>query len=250
MILYKLIWRPEKKESAQKEKNQNPKLAFDWEVSEELNNNLSKEEINKKYSSPAIEAITPSIEFFQSHDYPELADYELETTFNQNRITALVRDPYWIYLYWEINKPFNLNGKPVLKVLDIKNKNYPHSSANNSFITEIDLEAKNWCLKLPAANRRYVVELGLLEESGEFNLIARSNYFTTPRDRPSDKYDPEWMTIDGIFKRSYKHPNPDGTFNTGSSPFGKGAPVGVGEEYISSPMYGEEDYSFNNIEDW
>lgn len=233
----------------QKEQNSN------WEVSEELSTNLNQEQQERIQMRPAIEAIKPNIEFFTTHDYPELADYDLETSFNQNRITALVRDPYWVYLYWEVTELFEMNGQPVLKVLDITGLNYPHASPQDSFTVDIDLRAENWYLKVPGANRKYTVELGLQKENGEFNLLARSNYFTTPRDKPSDKYDPEWMTIDELFRCSYPSSNSDGTLKTGSSPLGAEEFPGVGinvsspvgpEEYVSSPGY----ISSPQNEDW
>ncbi|KXS44409.1 MAG: hypothetical protein AWU54_765 [Candidatus Frackibacter sp. T328-2] len=261
IILYHFFWEPEGKSSTQeaketlneeeifqempqqtktksnlkfntKRKNKefkegNNKLAVDWEVAEDLSTNLNR-------NTPTIESITPNMEFFSTHDYPELADYDLNTNFNQNRVTALVRDSYWVYLYWEINQLFEIDGQPILKVLDITNKNYPHCDANSFFTVDINLEATNWYLKVPSANCQYTVELGIQKPSGEFNLIARSNYFRTPRNQPSDKYDPEWMTIDGIFQRSYQA---DGTFNAGSSPLGGEQGLGVGE-YISSPLGG------------
>ncbi|MBM7624195.1 DUF4912 domain-containing protein [Sporohalobacter salinus] len=211
-----------------------------------MSTNLGQDQPEKMQTRPAIEAIKPNIEFFETYDYPELANYNLETSFHQNRITALVRDPYWIYLYWEINELFETSGQPVLKVLDITNLNYPHASPHDYFTVDIDLAAENWYLKMPAANRKYTVELGLQRETGDFNLLARSNYFTTPRDKPSDKYDPEWMTIDALFRRSYPHSNSDGTLNTGSSPLGAKEFPGIGinvssplgpEEYVSSPGY-------------
>lgn len=207
---------------------------------------INEEKFDKNPEKPAIEAVKPSIEFFTSHDYPELADYELNTRFNENRITALVRDPYWVYLYWEIHQLFEIHGQPVLKVLDITGKNYPHCPANDSFMIDINWEANDWYLKVPAANRTYTVELGIQQDSG-FELIARSNYFSTPRDKPSDRYDPEWMTIDEIFNRSYRKPNSDGTFDTGSSPLGKEEQPGVGE-YVSSPMMGPGAYVSSPIE--
>ncbi|SJZ41981.1 DUF4912 domain-containing protein [Selenihalanaerobacter shriftii] len=224
------------KENNIEPKNIGNKLAVDMEVSKELNNNLNHRRFSQEKNTPSIEGVKLSMEFFDSYDYPELADYNLKTKFNKNRITALVRDPYWIYLYWEVNQLFEVDGQTILKVLDITAKNYPHSPPNSASITEVNLDAQNWYLKVPKANRRYTIELGIQKTTGKFELIARSNYFTTPRDKPSDKFDPEFMTIDGVFNYSYDTLE----FNIGSSPLGQ-----AGEKEI-----GPNISSYTIIEDW
>ncbi|MGM0472423.1 MAG: DUF4912 domain-containing protein [Bacillota bacterium] len=229
----------EKREDLKEDKQANKRKLTttepNWEVAEELGGELKKLSTTNN-NQPAIEPIRPSIESFSTYDYPELADYELETKFKQNRITALVRDPYWIYLYWEINSLFEINGQPSLQILDITNQRYPDQEPNHSFTVEIDLEAENWYLKLPAAKRRYTVELGINNQYGEFNLLARSNYFTSPRANPSDKYDLEWMGNDALLTAAYPTINSDSTLETISSP----AP---NAEYHNLS-------SLQNLEDW
>ncbi|MCK8824857.1 DUF4912 domain-containing protein [Fuchsiella alkaliacetigena] len=236
LLIYQFLWKDKheqenkQEEMLDNESNTNIKdkliktkeLIMDWEVAKELSVNLREEKVS------SIEVIKPTIEFFEVAEYPELADYELETKFYQNRITALVRDPYWAYLYWEVETTFGVSGSAILKVLDITDRNYPVESAHSHFTVDIELSADNWYIQLPAANRTYTVELGIVDNEG-FTLLARSNYFTTPRDKPSDKIDPEWMTLDEVFKRGYKYRQED---QEGASPVGKEEEFA---QHISSP---------------
>lgn len=123
-------------------------------------------------------------------------------TYGDNMIYLLIRDPYWVYSYWEITKEHEekhlqlLGGdrsavKTVLRVYDVTNGD------NNPPFFDIALQdmADHWFINV-GANRSYFVEIGLLHRDGRFIMLARSNRITTPRDSMSDVLDEHWMGID------------------------------------------------------
>jgi hypothetical protein len=127
---------------------------------------------------------------------------ELPENYGDNLIYALVRDPYWIYVYWEIQRDHqertlgqvggNWNQvKSILRVYDLtENRGFP------SFY-DITLHglANNWYIEAQP-NRTYAIEIGLLHEDGRYAALARSNEVTTPRSGMSEVIDEEWMSID------------------------------------------------------
>ncbi len=127
---------------------------------------------------------------------------ELPSNYGDNQIFLMVRDPQWLYTYWEIQNDLQdktlakLGGsweyvKTVLRVYDItERKGLP------SFwdIPVFGL-VSNWTIQVKP-NRSYFVELGLLHRDGRFVAMVRSNEVTTPRDGMSEVLDERWMGID------------------------------------------------------
>lgn len=140
-------------------------------------------------------------------EFPKDTGFQLPSGYGDNRIVLMVRDPWWLYAYWEItsqkvqeikNSMGGLANKAklILRVYDVTDLNFTGFNAWRSFDIEISGGAANWYVSVGNGNRSYVVDLGLLAETGAFYLIARSNYVTTPREGISDVIDEEWMTVD------------------------------------------------------
>jgi len=161
----------------------------------------------KKSAAPVVEQVISQAVVEESKYYagPVIQKFagerpfELPAGYGDNRIVLMVRDPYWLYTYWEVNEQrrgeirreigddlFN-RAKEHLRVYDTGNWEY------------FDLEvggARNWYLKVPSPNRTYCVEIGWLTTDGRFIAAARSNFVTTPLDRMSDVIDEQWMIPD------------------------------------------------------
>lgn len=128
------------------------------------------------------------------------AQFEFPSGYGDNRIVSMVRDPHWIFAYWEVNEKRRneirleigeadfSKTKEHLRVYDTENW--------SSFDIEVTGGARNWYIKVPSPNRTYCVDIGFLTADGKFITAARSNWVTTPLDRMSDVIDEEWMIPD------------------------------------------------------
>lgn len=127
---------------------------------------------------------------------------ELPDNYGDDQIYLIVRDPYWIYSYWEIQDSYQreqlekLGGNwenvvSVLRVYDTTDE-----SQKTSF-SDVVLQnmVKCWYLNTQP-NHSYFVELGLLHKDGRFICLAKSNHVTTPRSGMSEIIDDQWMSID------------------------------------------------------
>jgi len=117
--------------------------------------------------------------------FKEKKGFEFPSRYNECKIVAMVRDPYWIYCYWEVN--FKPEGAVCLRINNVDNWEY------------FDIEtgsADNWFINVPHSNTTYCIDLGYKTADGRFVLIARSNWVTTPLDRPSDVIDEKWTIPD------------------------------------------------------
>lgn len=141
---------------------------------------------------------------------------DLPEEYNHNNITIMARDPEWIFAYWEtddslrrkimeLNSAKWENSYPVLRVYDITDiENFDGTNAVNHYDIVINDYSNHWYIHTKQANKSYCVELGRILNDGSYLLLARSNKISTPRNRLSDKVDPEWMLVSDKEKRLYR----------------------------------------------
>jgi len=140
----------------------------------------------------------------------------------------MVKDPWWLYAYWEIQPdlerlarshllPEEVAGlRSVLRVHDVTEVTFPEQPAHRSFDIPLSGLATSWFIHTDAPGRSFLVDIGLLTRSGRFLLLARSNRVDAPRFGPSDVIDEAWVTTDELYWKL----------------FGLAAGIGVG----ASPM--------------
>jgi hypothetical protein len=110
-------------------------------------------------------------------------------SYGQNRIRLLVRDPEWIFAYWDV-KPQALEefakslGERALALSRLTLRVVDPVSGGSSDIL-LPAGARWWYVKTDAARRTYRAELGVTLPSGHFRKLAESNTVVTPRVGPS-----------------------------------------------------------------
>lgn len=137
--------------------------------------------------------------------------FSIPTGYGDDRIVLLVKDPWWVYAYWEIQPgtersarsqllPQEAGGlQSVLRVYDVTGVDYPSQPAHRYFDIGLSGLAMNWYLHTNAPGRQFIVEIGLLANSGRFLMLARSNRVAAPRFGPADEIDEQWMVTDEAF---------------------------------------------------
>jgi hypothetical protein len=144
---------------------------------------------------------------------PPQAPRDLPDEYGDTKIVLLVRDPEWVYAYWEVNDdarsqlgfPRNGNGhqakRLVLRIYKITDTAWPIDAAHYFFDVEVPSDAKNWYLHLPEADQQWCAELGLVDSNDKFVTICRSNVIMTPRNSISERIDSDWMTVQESFEK-------------------------------------------------
>lgn len=151
---------------------------------------------------------------FSEPEYPVDESRELPQGYGDTKIVAMVRDPYWLYLYWEINHDkrrelteIGTNSRQmVLRAHDVTGLGFNGFNAHSHFDIPVNDFTNNWYVQLPASDRAWCVDLGVLAPDGSFILIARSNTVATPRDTISSRTDDEarWVPTDENFTEMYR----------------------------------------------
>ena len=125
--------------------------------------------------------------------------------YGDNKIVILIRDPWWIFAYWEIRhekeedvvKKIKNDGddpvKSILRIYDVTDINFNGKNAHSHFDIELKGLANSWYINVGSPDRSWVVDIGIVTKKGSFYLLARSNIVRTPRYGMSEKLDAEWM---------------------------------------------------------
>jgi len=119
---------------------------------------------------------------------------DLPFSYNETKMVLLARDPFWAYSYWDFSadtwnwiQELRHKKNGLRYVLRIKNlKDHTH------FDIEIQLETKNWYIHIGIPDVSFEGELGVIDSSGKYYLIVRSNKVQMPRNGPSDEIDSRW----------------------------------------------------------
>ena len=144
----------------------------------------------------------------------DISKQELPSTYGWNKMALVVRDPWWLYTYWEVKestwdkfkselKDEFYKARRVLRVYDVSNIIFNGSNAHKFFDLEIREDAFNWYIDIGTPGKSWCVDFGLLLRDGRFITILRSNVVETPTDGPSWITDEEWMIPDEMFARLY-----------------------------------------------
>lgn len=151
--------------------------------------------ISKKSASLTVKLVRPVKSGKKAIEPPAPPPHDLPFSYGKTSLVLLVRDPEWAYAYWDfsaetwswVQSVFKKNPGAATR-LRIHNH-----TQGGFFDVDVHLEAKNWYICLGLDNTEFEAELGILDHTGKFLAICRSNRIKTPRIKPSDEIDPYWV---------------------------------------------------------
>lgn len=135
--------------------------------------------------------------------------FELPSQYGEDKAVLLVRDPWWVFCYWEVT-PRTYNqvtdlmrksglaaDKQVLRVYDVTGTSV--NRPNCFFDIEVGSYANNWYIDVGKPDTDWMIEIGFRAANGRFFALVRSNMVRTPRFGISDVIDEEWMLPDDLY---------------------------------------------------
>jgi len=125
----------------------------------------------------------------------------------KDRIVVLVRDPYWLHVYWELTHQSvqraeaalgqDWHGaRPILRLFDVSAHETTATSETPVRDVEIHGGCNNWYLEVNNPPRTFRVDIGYFSKRGQFYVLARSNVVSTPKAGVSDQLDDNWSDLD------------------------------------------------------
>ncbi len=164
----------------------------------------------KKETAPSMEKEAVTVSKMTEHagegvkqkekvDVDVWAYPEIPMEYGINQVVALVRDPWWIFSYWEVT-PGGIDvahrtladpeSRLTLRVYDLSGQ----TDLDRFWDIDIFHRIGNWYVDVGQPDRSFLIDIGLKSRSGAFATIARSNSAHTPPAGPSDRLDEEWWT--------------------------------------------------------
>jgi hypothetical protein len=133
---------------------------------------------------------------------------DLPVRYGIDRLVILVRDPHWVYAWWELTESRLQQGQSdigtesdvVLRIYDISCIDWNGSNHHSFFDIEVEDLAGNWYIELGRPGASFCAELGLRAPDGRFLALVRSNIVTLPRDSMSHIVDEEWMIVEEDYR--------------------------------------------------
>ena len=170
---------------------------------------VKKVVVKTPLSKPEVMNVTSAdVENLYGKHYIINTAQELPETYGKNRLITLVRDPEWIYTFWDVatetiagikksmgSKEFD-ESKRIIRVYDGETG---HSYSD----IELTDTASSWYIHVKP-DAAYVLELGYRSKRGEFYKVASSNDVAMPPAGVSAENDEKWMVKDGVFEKIYE----------------------------------------------
>ena len=187
------------------------------------------------YRTPGEQRIEASKYHLGVQEAPDIDDgFMFPETHGEDLIALMVRDPYWLFAYWEFSPDLNdqlLNrlgeealrsSRLVLRVYDVTGVD----AENPVGYHDIDVApgARDWYINVTHVESDYCIDIGLILPDGSFLVIARSNRVSLPPIGPSAEVDEQWVTLESlgeIYSLTERGPT-SGSGGWGSGGWGQG----------------------------
>jgi uncharacterized protein len=143
----------------------------------------------------------------------------------KDRLVVMVRDPYWLHVYWELSRksierakvalgPYWHGARPVLRLYEVLRDGTTTSSRQPIRDVEIHGGVNNWYIDVYNPPKAYQLDIGYLATEGKFYCLARSNVVNTPAAAVGEAFDRNWADVakdyDRIFALSGGYSEPAG----------------------------------------
>ncbi|MCU0692287.1 MAG: DUF4912 domain-containing protein, partial [Polyangiaceae bacterium] len=126
--------------------------------------------------------------------------------YGEDRVTALARDPDWLYVYWEITDEGLADARRrlgrcgadawcSLRVYDTTHRVFDGTNANSYVDIAIDRTSRDWFVHVGKPQSSCHVEIGMKSREGFFQRVARSGRAVFPSKKPSTDLSVEWLSV-------------------------------------------------------
>jgi uncharacterized protein len=132
----------------------------------------------------------------------------------KDRLVVMVRDPYWLHVYWELGRKsierarvalgqYWHAARPVLRLYEVLRDGTTTATRQAVRDVEIHGGVNNWYIDVQNPPKSYQLDVGYLALGGRFYCLARSNVVSTPRTTAGDTFDKNWADVAKDFERIF-----------------------------------------------
>ena len=133
---------------------------------------------------------------------------------DKDRLVVMVRDPYWLHVYWELSRKsierakvalgqYWHGARPVLRLCEVLRDGTTTATRQPIRDVEIHGGVSNWYIDVHNPPQSYQLDIGYLASGGRFYCLARSNVVSTPPAAAADTFDKNWADVAKDFDRIF-----------------------------------------------
>jgi hypothetical protein len=161
------------------------------------------------YRTMGEQRIKASKYYLGVQEAPDIDDgFMFPSTHGENLIALMVRDPYWLFAYWEfapnlkedlvrrVGEEALRQSRLVLRVYDVTGTDADDPAAYHDI--DVAHGARDWYINVTHVESEYCVDIGIILPDGTFVVIARSNRVSLPPIGPSSEVDEQWVSIESL----------------------------------------------------
>lgn len=124
----------------------------------------------------------------------------------QDRLIVMVRDPFWLHVYWEL-MPCSIErakvalgqywhgAKPILRLSSVEEEN--GGGLVRTLVRDIEIhgEVNNWYIDVQDPPQSFQIDIGYLSTNHNFHCLARSNVVNTAAAKKPTLIDEHWRDV-------------------------------------------------------
>ena len=123
---------------------------------------------------------------------------KLPESYGRTKISVLVRDQEWLFVYWEISDatiaemglPYARHDRYlVLRLQDVTKIEFDGTNSHSMMEIPVNDLTSSWYVHVPRPGRDYLVELGFFNNEGRFQCVTRSHAVSMPAAELSNNVD-------------------------------------------------------------
>jgi len=158
--------------------------------------------LNRNYKFETSEELTPRIPKLNISEISKSPiDYRIPDKYNEDQICLLVRDPEWLFAFWEISSKtrsswteklganFFYDTTQIIRVYNVSEA----ADSTSYFDISLSEEITRWHIKVDKPNNKYYIAIGRLTSKGEFFSLLISSIVLMPRTCASSLLDENWL---------------------------------------------------------
>jgi hypothetical protein len=120
--------------------------------------------------------------------YPPLPIGILPEEYGEDAIALMTVDPRKLFIYWEVREDTltKLTGDLNIRLYDVTGIDFDGTNASSYHDLAVSNRIGSWYLDVNP-EREFVADVGVIDPSGVFTTIARSNKASTPREGKAEE---------------------------------------------------------------
>jgi hypothetical protein len=150
-------------------------------LEEEAEEKTDREQAN----NAAMRVKEKKFEIIKDEEESSLLEYELPDSYNETKITLLLRDPQWAFAYWDLKYSDTeliedlIEPVLLLRLYQVDERDRRVNVKSEPFEIPVKLSDRRWYINLPKTGLKYLLQL-IVRDGETEKVLCESNTVESP----------------------------------------------------------------------